>query len=447
MVNLESERVIRENGIYYLLCSAVQNNPNSGNFIASEAAICNRNSNVANDGSHILCHQDGAEDCDKSISVMVKIQDPVIRDSVLVDAAPKSTQGGHSQGVFASGVFNLRILNNVIDNNGWYADRNGDEEGSRRSTIFNHNLYLQHGSGPSVIKGNISARASSHGLQARAGAVLEENVFMRNPLSFFVADGGYGDLANATSYVIDNVVLEGNDINDDTPRGFGGEHNTARQSEFRDNIFAHLVPEVSEHNNLALKVGCDQNADILCSGYFEGNIVFGWEASNGRGTALEIGDDGVGLHADDQLIFVNNSFHLRGSHSASKLISLRNGALFNNPRYTFIGGSYSSPDLAGGASADLFKDTAQTVSTADWQDEGASLSDTNSFPDTCRTAASYYYKNALDGDDSEACTIMHDNELFEAFMQMARQRKQRFTPAGPFTTAQFLEYVRAGFGK
>jgi len=445
-IDLSSSRVVLTGGQHYLRCSAVQNDPAESNFILAEALLCNRDSDFDN-GKHILCHQDDDEDCDETSFVKVKLVRPVLRDSVIVDAAPESTQGGRSQGMYASGVFDFQIIGNIFDNNGWYIDRNGDLPGSRQATIFNHNMYLQYESGPSTLKGNISSRASSHGLQARAGATLEHNVFMRNPLGFFVADGGFGELADSTSYVLDNVTLEGNDINDTTPRGFGGDHNTARQSEFIDNIFAHLHPATSQHNNQALNVGCDQGQDVRCSGYFEGNIVYGWEDTNGKGTPLRISDDGTGVDAADTLIFVDNSFHYAVSNTSQSFISMINGGLFEDPRYSFSGGTYSAPSLAGGASVDIFGDTSGPVSSADWSEEGASFSDSASYSDLCRTGAGYYYKYVLEGDPSQACAKMHDDQLYDDFMQAMRQSKQRFNPAGVMTTEQFLNYIRAGFDK
>ena len=103
------------------------------------------------------------------------IGDVTIRRSVIADNAPRSGRG-HGQGLFIDRVDGLLIEENVIDRNGWRAANRSD------ATIFNHNIYLTADNEDVVVRRNIIARASSHGLQARAGGVIEDNFFVGNPI-------------------------------------------------------------------------------------------------------------------------------------------------------------------------------------------------------------------------------------------------------------------------
>ena len=80
------------------------------------------------------------------------------------------------------------------------------------ATIFDHNLYMQSDNDPVTVRGNIIARASSHGLQLRPGGTVENNLFLDNSLDMFIAKGG-GRVKN-------NVALYGKDIGT-APRGMG----------------------------------------------------------------------------------------------------------------------------------------------------------------------------------------------------------------------------------
>ena len=40
-----------------------------------------------------------------------------------------------------------------------------------------------------VVRGNVFANASSHGLQARAGGIIENNLFLKNPIGMVFGNG------------------------------------------------------------------------------------------------------------------------------------------------------------------------------------------------------------------------------------------------------------------
>lgn len=120
---------------------------------------------------------------------------------------------GHSSGIYAAYIDGLSITQSVFDHNGW----NERVRGAGR-TKFNHNLYLQYDcTGDTRLTGNIITRGSAHGLQLRAGGVLQDNLFVENPLAFFVGRN--------KSVVRRNVILHSIDMgpDQDDARGHGFE--------------------------------------------------------------------------------------------------------------------------------------------------------------------------------------------------------------------------------
>jgi hypothetical protein len=155
-----------------------------------------------------------------------------IRRSVIHDAFAQHTGisgGSHSQGIYTSNVRGILIEENVLDHNGHNPEVAGAEP-----TIFNHNLYIQTDSDDLVVRGNIISRAAAHGLQARPGGLVEDNLFLDNSMAMFIA--GEGGTA------IDNVILHGSTnqlLPDGQPRAWGIDMKDIDVSEALRNIIAH----------------------------------------------------------------------------------------------------------------------------------------------------------------------------------------------------------------
>ncbi len=175
-----------------------------------------------------------------------------VRRSQILDAYPtKGTNGsvGHSQGMFSTHVFGLLLEENVFDHNGWTNRGPVATANEGIATIFNHNAYINSENRCFTAKGNIFSRASSHGLQARSGGILEDNLFLENPLAL-----SYGAVngdavtqkllpGEGVSGRIDrNVALDTVDIVDDTDgfrREGGFTLGNTRWAGVRDNVLAH----------------------------------------------------------------------------------------------------------------------------------------------------------------------------------------------------------------
>lgn len=169
------------------------------------------------------------------------IQNVTIRRSVVVDAY--SASGAHSQGVFTSAVDGLLIEDNVFDHNGWNLSVPGAEP-----TKFNHNVYINITNTNVVFRNNISANASSHGVQVRPGGIVTDNLFFSNPIGLLV--GG------VASTVTGNVILEGNDIDLTSPRGYGMDINpNTGPIDVSDNVIAHEASTVGGGHIISLANG------------------------------------------------------------------------------------------------------------------------------------------------------------------------------------------------
>ena len=121
------------------------------------------------------------------------------RRNVITDSFTRS--GGNSEGLFAEAVNGLTLDGNVFDHNGW---GNG-----RPQTIFNHNAYVRSTTTGLVAVNNVFSNASSHGLQARSGGHIANNVFIDNPigLSFGLVNGSPVTPGGVSGQVVNNVFM------------------------------------------------------------------------------------------------------------------------------------------------------------------------------------------------------------------------------------------------
>jgi hypothetical protein len=167
--------------------------------------------------------------------VNVRIQgdhrDLALRRCVIVDAFTKGN--GHAQGIYLEGVQGCVIEECVIDHNGWRQDAAGCD-----ATVFRHNVYVQGNCRDVILRGNIIARASSHGVQLRCGGTVEDNLFVQNPIGLLIGThitqfgGGW------RARVSGNVFLDGRDIEEQLPRGWGVELVRVGAVSLERNVFA-----------------------------------------------------------------------------------------------------------------------------------------------------------------------------------------------------------------
>src|SRR6185369_12205104 len=138
------------------------------------------------------------------------------RRSVVVDSYAIHDIGGHSQGLYCYAVDGLLIEENVFDHNGWNENVPG-----AGADIYSHNLYIDNDNTGVIVRGNIIANASSHGMQLRPGGTVVNNLFVRDSIALSVGGGNNPDPGGVTATVRGNVIMDGKNIDAATPRGWG----------------------------------------------------------------------------------------------------------------------------------------------------------------------------------------------------------------------------------
>ena len=201
-----------------------------------------------------------------------------LRRNLVVDAY--STDGGNSQGLYAYGVKGLLVEGNLFDHNGWSETVPGAP-----ATIYNHNIYIASNNASVVVRDNVIANASSHGLQARSGGRVENNVFLDNPIgmTFGVVKSASVTAGGVSGVVNGNVFLGTRDISG-AGRGNGMEVGNTRPNiptVVSNNIFAQA--NVAAGKDYAIQLGYagdDSPNGELAAGIndltVQGNIVYRW---------------------------------------------------------------------------------------------------------------------------------------------------------------------------
>lgn len=192
----------------------------------------------------------------------VTVRRNVILDAWASDPVPLESR---AQGIYVNGVRGLLIEENLFDHNGWK-----EESGDTGPDIFSHSMYIQSGNWECVVRGNISARASSHGLQLRPGGLIQQNLFLNDGIAMF---NGEGDGDGSDNQTLDNVVIHGSRryLAGDSapgPRGFGISCQNLAGSECHRNIIAHG------------ETGCRKALTELDGVTAQNNVVYNWGTSD-----------------------------------------------------------------------------------------------------------------------------------------------------------------------
>ncbi len=181
-----------------------------------------------------------------------------IRRSQVLDAYNLGTVGnGHAQGLYAAGsTKNLHIEQCLFDHNGWREGVPGGEP-----NWFNHNIYINKGATGTVVYQNVSSRAAMHGISARGGGEIHDNLLIQNPVAILVM--------NAKANVTGNVILNGCDMG---TLGSGVGINAVNTNDVRvvGNIIAHSISA-----GTAGQSGVHLNSDVSGATVWS-NTVYDW---------------------------------------------------------------------------------------------------------------------------------------------------------------------------
>jgi len=268
-----------------------------------------------------------------------------LRRSIIVDSY--TTGAGHSQGIFAENCDGLLLEENVFDHNGW-----NEAIAGAVADIFRHNIYVQGNNTSTVVRGNIIARAGSHGLQARAGGEVSNNLFLGNSINLLVGD----DIANAGAVVcsvLGNVVLDTKDIAPGLPRGWGIQFQCIASGEAAFNVVANRTAggdPVGYQLDSTRGVGIN-NLD------FHGNVSYRW------GSVLSlVGTRFAGVKVRDCALEGTPPPAMAGITFANNRLS--STVDFANPNQN-IGGYDATANDIGTLSAFLARARAQSKATWD----------------------------------------------------------------------------------
>ncbi len=159
-----------------------------------------------------------------------------VRRNVSIDSYSTNNR---SQGLYANGVTNLLLEGNLFDHNGY-----NDQVSGAFATWFNHDCYISGENYNCVIRDNIFSRAAGYGLQARSGGVVQNNLFINNPVgaSYGLVNGALTHPYGVTGSVTGNVFIGGANIGA-TQGGSGLQlANTSTAGvTVANNIFTHSV--------------------------------------------------------------------------------------------------------------------------------------------------------------------------------------------------------------
>ena len=118
-----------------------------------------------------------------------------------------------------------------------------------QANIYTHGGYMSSDNAAVVVRGNITSDSSSHGLQARSGGIIENNVFMGNPINLLFGGGAPTVKAGGVSgRVTGNVILDSRDING-SKRGTAMELSNIRPG--ADVVVQNNIITADTHRNTA----------------------------------------------------------------------------------------------------------------------------------------------------------------------------------------------------
>jgi hypothetical protein len=282
--------------------------------------------------------------------------------------------------------------------------------------MFCHNLYLANGNTGVVVRGNIIANASSHGMQLRSGGTATNNLFVQNAIALSVGGGTEPEPSGVTALVLGNVILDGKDIDAANPRGWGVWFGNIAQGEASGNVVAHNV--LGRHAYGLTLAGDEQGAHGIHDLRISGNVFYDWgggilvegDASQLSGIVVE-GND-LQEPRLDLLLDVNDPAGIAG-------LSWSNNRCQGRP-------------VPGDAWMRIGWDRR---SRAQWPppfNNFTTAASAAAFPEPQRDVPSY-------------CHSLGRDAALATFLEQARaQSKSRWLPE--FTAAAVNHYVREGFG-
>lgn len=354
--------------------------------------------------------------------------DVKLRRNVITDSYASPT--ANSSGIYASSVEGLTIEGNVLDRNA-YSKWNSKIAGAQSTP--GHGIYIQASSTDVVVKGNIISDSGSHGLQARGGGIIKDNLFLRNPIgmSFGLVNGAAAKAGGVSGEVSGNVFLDNRNIQT-SGRGWGwaievGNTRAGGNTAIRNNIFANDSGNQSAAINLGYGSGVTNNSatvginDLTISD----NVVYNWY----RGMNFQSGLDGgaSGSKALNDLTIEDNDFQETNS---SKIIS--HGSAYDSSEEDFSNNDYYDSNSSSNGWFSLGSSTTSLSSWISKVESDASNSRVN-YSEAGRDMADY---NASIG----------GSRSLSAFLDEAREQG-KMSWNWKYTAGKAISYVASGYNR
>jgi hypothetical protein len=329
---------------------------------------------------------------------------------------------GKSQGVYVNGVNGITMDGNVFDHNGW-----NEKIPGANATIYGHNVYFWSDNSGVVFKNNISANASSHGLQARSGGDIENNLFLDDPIGMVFGKGSPVAAGGVSGQVKNNLFLGDRDISGAT-RGWAievGNTKAGGGTVIADNIIA----DDNQNAFAAIRLSSVGNVDNpseaagLNDLTIENNIIHGWHQA--MDYSWDFVNGGTGGTAFNNVTVRNNDFSV--TDSSGQIVS--HNSAYSSSSENWSGNNYNDSQNSNS----WFTITGSATSPDVWRakvDATATMGP-KQYGEADRTVAGY--DGSLGGDAS-------DSEFISVAREMS---KDHYIPA--YTANEAIAFVRAGY--
>ncbi len=318
-----------------------------------------------------------------------------------------------SEGIYASGVQGITLDGNVFDHNGWTDPSYGSF--GCFPTIYNHDAYIQIDNSGLVATGNIFADAGSHGLQARCGGIVTNNLFIDDPIAMsYGYANGEETPGGVYGMISGNVIYGSRDISGQA-HGWGLEIGNLRPAAkgggtmVENNIYYSYA--ANGQPALQLSVGANSFNPATAVGIndltLQDNIVYGWTQGVYINPALANG--GTGRYALDDVSFLNNDFQ---QVAATPIVE--HGTAYDAAVETWRGNRYSITGTAT-SSTPYFQLQNNSMTLAQWQKmvEPTAATPHVAYPDPNSTPATY--DGSLGGPGTLADFIAQATQLSSQF--------------------------------
>jgi hypothetical protein len=136
-----------------------------------------------------------------------------------------------SRGMYLARVEHGLIEENIFDHNGYNEDVSGAE-----GVSGNQHIHIRESCQDITIKGNILTQSANGAMLIRPGGIVEDNIFIRNPLAIIVSDDTSSD------YICrGNIILEGTNTSYDFHSSLGIQVEATAEGFITDCIIANRL--------------------------------------------------------------------------------------------------------------------------------------------------------------------------------------------------------------